>query len=88
MPLPSGVQTEQVLKAVKALLKHVEKQNAAANKLIEEDELIYLVRACCLLQTSEALCGGPRVDGLRSMLQQIALKKTPQQQRKDKPLRM
>ena len=43
MPLPSGVQTEQILKAVKALLKHIEKHNAKANKLIEEDELIYLV---------------------------------------------
>ncbi len=54
MPLPSGVQTEQILKAVKALLKHIEKQNAKANSLIEEDELIYLVRVCCWLQTSEA----------------------------------
>lgn len=58
MPLPSGVQAEQILKAVKALLQHIEKQNSAANKLIEEDELIYLVRACCLQQTLEGLCGG------------------------------
>ena len=43
MPLPSGVQTEQILKAVNALLKHIEKQNSKTNKLIEEDELIYLV---------------------------------------------
>ncbi|CAL5218961.1 g714 [Coccomyxa viridis] len=42
MPLPSGVQPEQILKAVKALLKHIEKQNAKSNSLIEEDELIYL----------------------------------------------
>ena len=55
MPLPSGVQPEQILKAVKALLKHIEKQNAKSNSLIEEDELIYLVRFWCLLQTSEAL---------------------------------
>ena len=45
MPIPPGVQTEQILKAVKALLKHIEKQKAKANELIEEDVLIYLVRA-------------------------------------------
>ena len=50
MPLPPGVQTEQILKAVKALLKHVEKQKAKVNELIEEDVLIYLVRALTLLK--------------------------------------
>ena len=44
MPLPSGVRAEQIMKAVKALLKHIEKQKAKANELIEEDELIFLVR--------------------------------------------
>ncbi len=44
MPLPPGVRTERILKAVRALLKHIEKQKAKANDLIEEDELIFLVR--------------------------------------------
>ena len=88
MPLPSGVQTEQILKAVKALLKHIEKQNAKANSLIEEDELIYLVRACCLLQTSEVLKGCTVLMACSLLLQQVSLKKTPQHTRKDKPLRM
>jgi hypothetical protein len=44
MPLPPGVRAEQILKAVKALLKHIEKQKAKANELIEEDQLIFLVR--------------------------------------------
>ena len=43
MPLPPGLRAEQILKAVKALLKHIEKQKAKANELIEEDELIFLV---------------------------------------------
>lgn len=49
MPLPSGVQSEQILKAVKALLKHIEKQREKANDLIEEDELIFLVSDCAEL---------------------------------------
>ena len=43
MPLPPGVQRAQILKAVQALLKHIEKQKKRANELIEEEELIYLV---------------------------------------------
>ena len=44
MPIPPGVRTEQILKAVRALLKYIEKQKAKSNELIEEDELIFLVR--------------------------------------------
>lgn len=39
-----GLQDDQIRKAVDALLKHVEKQQAKANELLEEDELLYLVR--------------------------------------------
>ncbi|KAK9915946.1 hypothetical protein WJX75_006320 [Coccomyxa subellipsoidea] len=56
-----GLQDDQIRKAVDALLKHVEKQQAKANELLEEDELLYLI---------------------------IALKKTPQEARKDKPVRI
>jgi hypothetical protein len=38
-----GLQDDQIRKAVDALLKHVEKQQAKANELLEEDELLYLV---------------------------------------------
>ena len=51
MPLPLGVDQAQILKAVQALLKHIEKQKKQINELIEEDELIYLVSPgslCCL----------------------------------------
>ncbi|BDA43877.1 Ribosomal L1 domain-containing protein 1 [Coccomyxa sp. Obi] len=56
-----GLQEDQIRKAVAALLKHVERQQAKANELLEEDELLYLI---------------------------IALKKTPQDRRKDKPRRI
>ena len=48
MPLPPGVHPAQILKAVQALLKHMEKQKKQANELIEEEELIYLVSPCSL----------------------------------------
>ena len=48
MPLPRGVDQAQILKAVQALLKHIEKQKRQTNELIEEDELIYLVSPCSL----------------------------------------
>ncbi|EIE27107.1 ribosomal protein L1 [Coccomyxa subellipsoidea C-169] len=62
MSTTPGLQEDQIRKAVAALLKHVEKQQAKANELLEEEELLYLVI--------------------------IALKKTPQEARKDKPLRL
>ena len=40
-----GLQEDQIKKAVAALLKHVERQQAKANELLEEDELLYLVRS-------------------------------------------
>jgi hypothetical protein len=46
MALPEGLQEEQIRKAVAALLKHIAKQQAKANDLLEEDELLYLVRSC------------------------------------------
>ena len=48
MPLPPGVDQAQILKAVQALLKHIEKQKKQANELIEDEELIYLVSPCSL----------------------------------------
>ena len=50
MALPAGLQDEQIRKAVAALLKHITKQKARANDLLEEDELLYMVRHppfCC-----------------------------------------
>jgi len=96
MPLPSGVQTEQILKAVKALLKHIEKQKAKANELIEEDVLIYLVRDLTLFKPpllwtfsrngAQDSCAG--ILNCLWWLQQVSLKKTPEHTKKDKPLRM
>ena len=43
MALPEGLQEEQIRKAVAALLKHIAKQQAKANDLLEEAELLYLV---------------------------------------------
>ena len=48
MPLPLGMDQAQILKAIQALLKHIEKQKKQTNELIEEDELIYLVSPCSL----------------------------------------
>lgn len=39
-----GLRENQISKAVIALLKHVVKQQAKANELLEDDELLYLVR--------------------------------------------
>ncbi len=93
-----GLQEDQIKKAVAALLKHVERQQAKANELLEEDELLYLVRSSSKSHPSELLwpSGLSRivkavialdVDQL-PLLQIIALKKTPQDRRKDKPRRM
>ena len=48
MPLPPGVHQAQIVKAVQALLKHIERQKKQANELIEEEELIFLVSLCSL----------------------------------------
>ncbi|CAL8472235.1 g11777 [Coccomyxa elongata] len=37
-----GLHKDQIQKAVKALLKHIEKQKGNSNDLLEEDELLYL----------------------------------------------
>ncbi len=39
-----GLSEDQLRRAVKALLKHIEKQHAGAKELFEDDELLYLVR--------------------------------------------
>lgn len=44
MALPAGLDDEQIQKAVAALLKHIAKQKARSNDLLEEDELLYMVR--------------------------------------------
>ena len=44
MALPAGLQDEQIRKAVAALLKHITKQKARSNDLLDEDELLYMVR--------------------------------------------
>ena len=42
-----GVEEKQVLKAVVALLKHVQAQRQKQAELFEDDELLYLVRDLC-----------------------------------------
>lgn len=49
MSLPAGLQDEQIRKAVAALLKHIAKQKASSNDLLEEDELLYMVRHALVL---------------------------------------
>lgn len=39
-----GLKRQQILKACQALLKHVEKQKVGGKDLLEEDEVLYLVR--------------------------------------------
>jgi hypothetical protein len=39
-----GLKGQQIRKASSALLKHVAKQQAAADQLLADDEIIYLVR--------------------------------------------
>jgi len=45
MPIPQQLQQDQVKKAVTALLKHISKQQAGSNDLLDSDEMLYLVRA-------------------------------------------
>ena len=50
-----GLKRQQILKACQALLKYVEKQKTGTKDLLEEDEIIYLVRenpffASCISQ--------------------------------------
>ena len=40
----AGLKRQQILKACQALLKYVEKQKTGHKDLLEEDEVIYLVR--------------------------------------------
>jgi len=39
-----GLREDEISRAVTALLKHIDKQQAKANELLENDELLYLVR--------------------------------------------
>ena len=87
-----GLDEAQLKRAVQALLKHVAKQHEGAKELFDDDELLYLVRAG--RQAPAVSCAGSLLKRrrLRSVregcAQVVALKKTPQQQRKDKPQRM
>ena len=95
MALPEGLREDQIKKAVAALLKHIAKQQARANDLLEEDELLYLVSSFSSLGVSQrkscriaAHYSAHRlIDGTIGR-QTIALKKTPQAPRRDKPLRI
>jgi hypothetical protein len=44
MAEPRGLHEDEIQEAVKALSKHIEKQKGNCNDLLEEDELLYLVR--------------------------------------------
>ena len=51
-----GLKKQQILKACQALLKHVEKQKLGTKDLLEEDEVLYLVRFFHGIPRTECSC--------------------------------
>ena len=55
-----GLKRQQVQKACEALLTHVKKQKVSATDLLEDDEILYLVRTSLNLQEHDVILSGRR----------------------------